>query len=95
MEVLSENRNSTIPVNKTIFREGLEANYLAVKKRCKKENITVGALTLASCYMAQAIEHAKSLNQDGISYVGMKNQIIDIPVNVRRHLEPPIGDQYC
>jgi len=91
---LDKNRKDTVPINVTLFREGKPANYQAIRERCRAEKVTVGSLALASCYMAQAAVHAASLGQDCDTYSGLKNQVIDIPVNVRRQITPPIGDQY-
>lgn len=91
---LSKNREAPVPVNITIFREGSPDNYTAIRERCRKEQVTVGSLALASCYLAQAVVHAGYLGQDSSNYTGMTEQLIDIPVNVRRQIQPPIGDQY-
>jgi len=91
---MNANRDDSVPVNKTLFREGSPKNYQAIRQRCRVEKVTVGSLALASCYMAQAVVHAEASGQDEESYSGMKDQVIDIPVNIRRQLEPPIGDQY-
>jgi len=91
---LADNRKSPVPVNITIFREGSPDNYQAIRERCRKEKVTVGSLALASCYLAQAAVHAAELGQDSSSYTGMKDQVVDIPVNIRRQITPPIGDQY-
>ena len=91
---LAENRKNPVPVNMTIFREGSPGNYQAIRERCRKESVTVGSLALASCYLAQAVVHAADLGQDSSSYTGMRDQVVDIPVNIRRQITPPIGDQY-
>jgi len=95
IEELAKNRETCVPINNTIFREGSEENYISIRERCHKENVTVGSLALAASYFAQAVVHAGACGQDGTNYTGMTDQVIDIPVNVRRHIQPYIGDQYA
>ena len=92
------NNAAELPINKTLFRDGGQENYAAVRARCREEGVTVGSLVLAAGYMAMATLHARATCGTGDpaeEYGGMKDEYIDIPVNVRRRLDPPIGDNYC
>ena len=79
----------------TIFTEGMPENYECIRKRCHAEMVTVGSLALACTYLSQAVMHAELLGQDADVYQGMAEQAVDVPVNVRRHVDPAFGDEYC
>ena len=95
MDEFKANNESELPINKTLFRDGSQENYSAIRVRCREEGVTVGSLVLAASYMAMATLHARATCTDPEEYGGMKDEYIDIPVNVRRRLDPPIGDNYC
>ena len=58
-------------------------NYRAIREKCREMGVTVGAVALASSYLAMAEVHARSKGQDKDTYTGMEGQYIDIPVNIR------------
>lgn len=95
LKEMEENSSSGLAVNKTLYRDGTKENYSAVREKCREMGVTVGALALASSYIAMAAIHAKATCSDTDKYTGMEGQYIDIPVNIRRRLDPPIGDNYC
>lgn len=79
-----------LPLNRTLWREGTPANYQAIRACCRTEGVTVGGLSLAASYMAQAALVVKTSPTTPLPPL-----LCDIPVNVRQHLDPPVGDQYC
>ena len=77
-------------------RDGTKDNYKEIRARCKAEGVSVGSIALAASYMAMAEIHARSTCSDDFSkYSGMKEQYMDIPVNIRHRLENVNGDEYC
>ena len=76
--------------NKCLFRDGTEDNFLAIKTKCKSQGVSVGSIGLAASYMAVAIVNAKSCKEGG----GVKNQYIDIPVNIRHRIDGLNGYEY-
>ena len=48
-----EEEEQEVPQNRTLWREGSREGYAEVRRRCREEGVTVGALTLAASYMAQ------------------------------------------
>jgi len=82
-------------INKILFRDGTKDNYKAIRARCKAEGVSVGSIALAASYMAMAEIHAKSSCPDMSQYQGMKEQYMDIPVNIRQRLDDVNGDEYC
>jgi len=83
-----------LPLNKTLIREGGADNFDAVRKKCKQHQVTIGNLFLASAYMAMGTLHAETQVSDLDAYEGMKDQYIDLPVNMRSRLQPTFND-YC
>jgi len=82
-------------INKILFRDGTKDNYTGIRARCKAEGVSVGSIALAASYMAMAEIHAKSTCSDMSEYQGMKEQYMDIPVNIRHRLGNVNGDEYC
>ena len=84
-------------INKILFRDGTKANYQAIRAKCKAEKVSVGSIALAASYMAMAEIHAKtaSSKDDYEKYQGMKEQYMDIPVNIRHRLDGIDGDEYA
>jgi len=90
-----ENKNGAF-INKLLFRDGTKENYLAIRKRCKKEGVSVGSIAAAASYMAMAEMHAKSTCGVKLAdYKGMKDQYMDIPVNIRHRIEGIDGYEYA
>jgi len=87
---MDEVNSKPLPLNSTLWREGEPANYQAIRACCRKEGVTVGGLSLAASYMAQAALLAKHRPTSPLPPL-----LCDIPVNVRQHIDPPVGDQYC
>jgi len=82
-------------INKILFRDGTKESYTGIRARCKIEGVSVGSIALAASYMAMAEIHAKSSCPDVAEYQGMKDQYMDIPVNIRHRLDNIGGDEYC
>ena len=78
--------------NKCLFREGTEDNFKAIKAKCKSEGVSVGSIGMAASYMAVARVNAKSCRD---RRGGVKNQYIDIPVNIRNRIDGLNGSEYA
>ena len=89
---IRENEQLTHPLNKTLWREGSEECYKMVRERCKREKVTVGSMAAAAAYLALGAVHIRMKGREGIE--DMKDQFIDMPVNLRSRVEPKIGDSY-
>jgi len=91
-----ENNKAGEFINKILFRDGTKENYKGIRARCKTEGVSVGSLALAASYMAMAQVHANTSCPDNTAaYTGMKDQYMDIPVNIRHRLDNVKGDEYC
>jgi len=91
-----ENNKNGAFINKILFRDGTKENYKAIRVRCKEEGISVGSIALAASYMAMAEIHAKSsCGADLAEYKGMKDQWMDIPVNIRHRIDGIDGYEYA
>jgi len=88
-------RAEQLPCNSSLWREGSEACYSAVRTRCRQEGVTVGSLALAACYLAQAVVHCRATHHTPATYPGLQDTLVDIPVNARRQVSPVIGDEYA
>merc|ERR1712223_243533 len=82
-------------INKILFSDGTKENYTGIRARCKAEGVSVGSIALAASYMAMAEIHATSSCSDMAEYQGMKEQYMDIPVNIRQRLDDVNEDEYC
>ena len=66
-----------------------------VRSRCRTEGVTVGSLALASSYLTMAALEAEAALEAGQTYQGSVDQLVDIPVNMRNRLDPPLGNTNC
>ena len=94
LQSLKDNREMEEPTNSCLWREGGVQEYKRVRARCREEGVTVGALALAAAYMAQGVTHALSLPH-GDEWNGLTGLLVDIPVNIRERVEPPMVSEYA
>jgi len=84
-----EEEKQEVPQNRTLWREGSREGYAEVRRRCREEGVTVGALTLAASYLAQAATVAAPLPSVPL----LPSVLVDVPVSVRHHLG--LGEEYA
>lgn len=90
-EEMEGGRKAAVPGNITLWREGNEETYTAIRQRCREQKVSVGSLSLAASYLAQAA--VVSLAQGGVTT--LQGNLIDYPVNIRPRVSPSLGDSYC
>jgi len=93
-EEFEKNMALDVPLNATVIREGSEENFATIKAACKEHGVTIGNLFLGAAYLAMSTVHAEHTVDNIADYEGMKDQYIDLPVNMRSRLEPSFPD-YC
>jgi len=76
-------------INRVLFRDGTKDNYDKIRARCKAEGVSVGSVALAASYMAMGQMHAK---ESKVPWEGMRDQWMDIPVNIRQRVEGGMED---
>jgi len=91
---MEANSKQQLPANLTMFREGSEDSFLAIRARCRQEKVTVNSLALAASYLAMAATCC-SQEAGGENWAGLRDQLIDVPVNMRHRLDPAMANRHA
>ena len=85
-------RNDTpgLQINGNLHREGSVEGFSALLARCRKEDITIGAFSIAATLLAEAALYVRSKGGDVV--IVIPPVVSDMLVNLRNRFNPPIGE---